>query len=93
MENDYKIAIEILSNNCHDWREICFKIAKENPTVFISVFDTDESKKNQIDEELIHYAEDNGGYSYVKIALIKKCRELTNMNLGEAKRYVEKLFE
>lgn len=93
MEQDYKTAIKILSKNNIDWRDICFRIAQENPTVFISVFDTDKMKKTDLDESLRHHVEVNGGYPYAKIRAIKHCRELTDMNIPEAKMYVELLFE
>jgi len=93
MEQDYETAIMILSDQSNDWRSICFKIAQINPTAFVSVFDIDEIKKTTLDDELKQHVEINGGYPHAKINAIKKCRELTIMNLKEAKEYVEYLFE
>ncbi len=92
MEQDYKTAIKILSDDSNDWKAICFRIAQDHPSVFISVFDTDELKKVQLDEALKRHVEVNGGYPYAKIQAIKKCRELTGFGLKESKEYVEKLF-
>ncbi len=92
MEQDYKTAIMILSDNSHDWRAVCFRIAQENPSVFISVFDTDKMMKNELDESLRRHVEANGGYPMAKIHAIKLCKELTKMELKEALEYVEKLF-
>lgn len=93
MEQDYKTAIKILSKNTLDWRDICFRIAQEHPSVFISVFNTDEMNKNDLDEQLRKHVDFHGGYHVAKIHAIKKCRELTNWGINESKEYVEKLFE
>ena len=93
MEQDYKTAIQILSDDSNDWKAISFRIAQNHPSVFISVFDIDQLNKTRVDEALKAHVEANGGYPDAKIKAIKLCKELTDMNLGEAKRYVEQLFQ
>lgn len=83
----YNKVIPLLKESL-DWKSICFQIAAEHPDVFLEAFTSCNTDlvRNSVIQTL------KGDRMY-KISAIKTCRELTNMDLKQAKEYVESIIE
>ena len=90
--NYHKQAIRILSNIADShWREIAYKIAENNPKIFVDAVIT--VQPTIMKESASWQAEVRSAYnSSGKIAAIKLCRSLTGLDLKGAKEAVEALY-
>lgn len=71
-----------------DWKSICFQVAAEHPEVFLEAYNA--SYPDRVRNATIRALDGDKGR---KIAAIKVCREVSNMDLNTAKEYVEKIMD
>ena len=85
MSNYYSQAIQVLVNDKTEYRALAFEIAKANPKAVVKAAERLEVGFGWQRECASLMASD------LKIAAIKRCRELTGMGLKEAKDACEAL--
>lgn len=78
----YKRAIDIITDENTNWKDVVVALAKANPSQLVEIIDGKESKLGAKIQEAYN--------SHGFIAAMKTHRELTGSSLKEAKEYVDK---
>lgn len=81
MCEDYKRAIDIITDENTNWKDIVVALAKANPSQLVEIIDGKESKLGAKIQEAYN--------SHGFVVAIKAHRELTGSSLKEAKEYVD----